>query len=294
MRSLRFLQIFSFALIVSAVPHGDGPSRAQLSKRTLPPLDVFPGDQKSQKHKEMLAKALSDTLLLVQQVSLSYPEDDGSGHYKDIWFKYFPEFDHKKVQGVWKQIMSDPKNPGQVEDRLKTAVIVGQDLVKQQLGIELCDGQTEAYTNPLPAGFDPGLPNTATFTYFCDPAFALPARYGDIKCSTIGDTLSTKMEFLGGTILHEWLHNDAIGAQGTGAGHIGDYSTNEHGRAGYGPCKTRQLHIKNPTKCVKNADSFLYLAYEIIWTKACLGGNSRFKDPVPDNSVGLSPLLVLC
>ena len=154
---------------------------------------------------------------------------------------------------------------------------------------ELCDGDAEAYTNPFPTGFDPGLPTTATFTFFCDPAFTLPGRYGDIKCNKVGDTLSTDMEFLGGTILHEWMHNDGIGAQGTGGAHIGDYSTPQDARAGYGPYKTRQLLINNPSQCIKNADNYLYLAYEIIFTKACLDGANRFKDPVPDTSVSLLP-----
>lgn len=220
-----FFRVLPLALFAAAIPHDIVPSKHQLSKRALPPLDIFPDDSTSQQHKNALSEALSDTLLLVQQVSLSYPGDDGSGPYADIWSKYFPPSDHKKVQGVWNKIMSDPKNPGQGEDIVRTAVIVGTDLVKLQLNVELCDGNTEAYTNPFPAGFDPGLPITATFSFFCDPAFNLPGRYGDITCAKVGDTLSSNMEFLGGTILHEWMHNDGIGAQGTGGAHIGDYST---------------------------------------------------------------------
>lgn len=284
-----FFQVLPLALFAAAIPRGIVPSKHQLSKRALPPLDIFPDDATSQQHKTALSEALSDTLLLVQQVSLSYPGDDGSGPYADIWSKYFPPSDHQKVQGVWNKIISDPNNPGQGEDIVRTAVIVGTDLVKQQLGVDLCDGNTEAYTNPFPAGFDPGLPNTATFTFFCDPAFNLPGRYGDITCANVGDTLSTNMEFLGGTILHEWMHNDGIGAQGTGGAHIGDYSTPQDARAGYGPYKTRQLLINNPSQCITNADNYLWLAYEIIFTKACLGGNSRFNDPVPDTSVILFP-----
>lgn len=81
------------------------------------------------------------------------------------------------------------------------------------------------------------------------------------------------------------MHNDAIGAQGTGGSHIKDYSTAQDQQAGYGPYKTRQLLINDPTQCLTNADSFLWLAYEIIWTKACLSEIKRFKDPAPDNSV---------
>ena len=196
-------QSLFFASLAASLPSQNHAPRDQLSKRALPPLDVFPEDPTGQAHKNALAEALSDTLLLAQQVSLSYPGDDGSGPYKDIWSKYFPESDHSKVQGVWNKIMSDPNNPGQGEDRLKTAVIVGIDLIKINLNVELCEEGAVAYTNPLPAGFDPGLPTTATFTFFCDEAYTLTGRYGDISCSTVGDTVSTKMDFLGGSILHE-------------------------------------------------------------------------------------------
>lgn len=284
-----FFQVLSLALCAAAIPHDIIPSKHQFSKRTLPPLDVFPHDARSQRHKNALREAISDTLLLVQQVSLFYPGDDGSGPYADIWSKYFPPSDHKKVQGVWDKIMSDPKNPGQGGDIVRTAVIVGTDLVKEQLNVELCDGDLKAYTNTSPPGFDPGLPDTATFTFFCDTAFQLPSRYVDITCAKVGDTLSTNMEFLGGTVLHEWMQNDGIGAQGTGGAHIGDYRTRQDARAGYGPYKTRQLLIHNPNQCITNADNYVYLAYEILFTRACLGGTNRFKDAVPDTSVSLSP-----
>ena len=159
---------------------------------------AFPDDATSQDHKSKLSEALSDTLLLVQKVSQSYPGDDGSGPYRDIWSKYFPDSDHTAVQGVWNQIMSDPSNPGQGEDRVSQALISGTDFLKDLAGVDICGADpVEAYTNPLPTGFAPGLPNTGTFTYFCDAAFNLPSRYGDIKCCTVGDTLSSKMEFLG-------------------------------------------------------------------------------------------------
>ena len=115
---------------VSALPQNEVSSGKHLSKRALPDLIFFPSDETSQDHKAKLSAAMSDTLLLVQQVSLSYPGDDGSGPYKDIWSKYFPDTNHKAVQGVWNQIMSDPKNPGQGEDRIKQAIILGEDFAK--------------------------------------------------------------------------------------------------------------------------------------------------------------------
>lgn len=68
MHPLYFFKILPLALFAAAIPHEIIPSRHQLSKRALPPLDIFPDDPTSQQHKNALSEALSDTLLLVQQV----------------------------------------------------------------------------------------------------------------------------------------------------------------------------------------------------------------------------------
>jgi len=60
-----FFQVLPLALFASAIPHDIVPSKHQLSKRALPPLDIFPDDATSQQHKNALSEALSDTLLLV-------------------------------------------------------------------------------------------------------------------------------------------------------------------------------------------------------------------------------------
>lgn len=86
------------------------------------------------------------------------------------------------------------------------------------------------------------------------------------------------------------MHNDNIGKAGTGGAHIADYSTPQDSQAGYGPYKTRQLLKNQPDQCITNADSFLWLAYEILWTKACLSGDTRFKDPAVDNTVATAAL----
>ena len=135
----------------------------------------------------------------------------------------------------------------------------------------------EAYTVPIPPQFrEPHQPDTATVTRFCPTAYTSPLKYSSISCNDVGDTASTKMEFLGAIILHEWFHNDAIGKAAIGV-HIEDVD----GLNGYGPVATRNMRNNRPNDCIRNADSYTWLALEIFWTKHCNHDDKipYFKDP---------------
>ncbi|KAK4696448.1 hypothetical protein P7C71_g1466, partial [Lecanoromycetidae sp. Uapishka_2] len=254
--------------IVSSAPHGDVAKPHQLSKRTLPDFEDWSNGDPIQK--QNLQNALQDSLDLVSRVAQNY------GKYKPIWDKYFPEADHDKVKGVWNQIMSDPTNPGTGEDRLQYCIIIGEDIAKGNAGGDPCAEGAAAYTvNVPPDLLPPGGPSTTTVSYYCPPAFQTALKYSDIKCADLGNTMTTDMDFLGATIMHEWMHNDAIGAAATG-NHIIDVN----GEAGYGPAAVRNLLINTPTECVNNADSYTWLALEVFWTQLCLGNTIPFyKDP---------------
>ena len=251
----------------SSAPHGEVTNPRQLSKRTLPDFEDWPNGDPNQ---QTLRNALPDSLDLVSRVASNYDK------YKAIWDKYFPEADHDKVKGVWNQIMSDPADPGTGEDRLQYCIIIGFDLTKGNAGGDSCAEGAAAYTLPVSSGFlPPGGPPTTTLSYYCPPAFQTALKYSDISCNDLGDTMSTKMDFLGATIMHEWMHNDAIGAAATGQ-HIIDVN----GEDGYGPTAVRNLLINTPDQCVKNADSYTWLALEVFWTALCLQNTIPFyKDP---------------
>lgn len=259
-----------FVSTASCAPHRDVSNLHQLSKRSLPAFDDWDPTDPDYPNLQILRNALQDSLDLVSRVALDYDL------YKPIWDKYFPEADHDKVKGVWNQIMSDPTNPGTGEDRLQDCVILGFDLSKGNAGDDPCADGAAAYTVQVAPGvIPPGSPPTTTVSYYCPPAFLTPLKYSDISCTDLGDTVSTEMDFLGATIMHEWMHNDAIGAAATGK-HI----TDVNGQAGYGPAGTRNLLINTPTECVDNADSYTWLALEVFWTKLCLGNTIPFyKDP---------------
>ncbi len=87
------------------------------------------------------------------------------------------------------------------DEKLKNFVILGFDFqkdVRDHCGAEGAD----AYTSPVPDFISP-KPQTAT--YFCPKAFDLPTTKNDLRCVKLGDTLSADMDFLGATILHEWM-----------------------------------------------------------------------------------------
>lgn len=236
-----------------------------IAKRTFPIFEEegsFPdgGEDK-------LKAALPDAIDLVVRVTENY---DG---YSDIWAKYFPQGDHATVMKVFQQIFSDPANPGQGEDRVKNCRIFGIDFIKEWQGDDICAEGAAAYTSNIPDGTPPWNDNGVSLTHFCPPAYSETARYTDISCNDIGDTVNAEMDFLGATILNEWLHNDAIGKAVTGT-HIADVG----GQNAYGPYNTRRMLVDTPDQCKNNADSYTWLALEVFWTKLCLR-DPRYRDP---------------
>ena len=236
------------------------------SKRTFPKFVDWPREQAD--NQRILKDALPDAIDLVAHVADSYDK------YKPIWDKYFPESDHDRVKAVWQRIVSDPTNPGTGEDRLKDCHIIGWDLSRNNRGGDPCAKGNQAYTIPIPPKhLDPGQSPDATLTYFCPAAFVSAHRYSEISCADLGDTVSVKMDFLGATIVHEFLHNKDVGQAAIGP-HIEDIDES------YGPTKTRNLRNAKPEQCVVNADNYTWLALEVLWTKLCLHPNiPYFKDP---------------
>ncbi|KAI0506306.1 hypothetical protein F5B22DRAFT_660390 [Xylaria bambusicola] len=236
-------------------------------KRTFPTFedenDFQPGQE------DQIKAALPDAIDLVARLTENYDQ------YSDIWAKYFPVADHDTVKKVFQQIVSDPTNPGEGEDRLKDCRVAGFDFLPVTSGEDACAEGATAYTSNF-------LESDHTYkgvsrTHFCPPAYQQKARYSDISCNDIGDTLNTKMDFLGATILHEWLHNDAVGKAVTGT-HIIDVD----GQNGYGPYNTRRLLRDSPDQCKNNADSYTWLALEVFWTKLCLRNTPYNDPPAPD------------
>lgn len=209
----------------------------QLCKRAFP---IFIDTQDFQPGQEdMLKAALPDAIDLVTQVLSNYDL------YKDIWLKYFPERDHEKVQNVFKRIVSGPSNPGEGEDRVALCRISGFDMGIVNPRIDDCIQGSLAYTFPWPADkISPEMPEGSSYTHFRPAAYQQTLKYNQMDCKAFDDTLNDSMDFLGATVLHEWLHNDQIGQAATG-NRIKDVG----GAKGYGMmahnnplCPWRHLH----------------------------------------------------
>ncbi|WPG99252.1 Hypothetical protein R9X50_00206300 [Acrodontium crateriforme] len=118
------------------------------------------------------------------------------------------------------------------------------------------------------------LAYTATFivdggtiarTHVCDEGYKLPAL-SKVTCNSLGDTVSNKMDILGGILLQQWIHFDAIGKDNMGR-HVGDVPN------GYGPANVRELL---PTDQAKNAANYRWFALETFWRVTC---KRTFADP---------------
>ena len=176
---------------------------------------------------------------------------------------------------MFSRTLFDPTNPGTGEYRIAHCTIIGIDVAKDNQGGDPCAEGADAYTIAVPPGVIPDSHPDDTITYFCPVAYTRTPRYNQISCAALGDTMSTKMDFIGATIMHEWLHNDGIGKAALGF-HIEDVD----GEAGYGPLATRQMRTNKPDQCVENADSYTWLALEVFWTTLCLHKDiPYYKDP---------------
>lgn len=167
--------------------------------------------------------ALPDAIDLATRVQQDYKL------YKDIWSKYFPESDHPTVQKVFQNIVSDPSSPGEGLDAIALCRISGLDFSTVNPSVGGCS-VASAYTFKWPSDFvNDEMPAGSSYTYLCPGAYKETARYSDITCSQLTDTLNDGMDFLGATIMHEWLHNDGIGKAATETD-----ITDVNGENGYG------------------------------------------------------------
>ncbi|KAI9149907.1 hypothetical protein HJFPF1_09653 [Paramyrothecium foliicola] len=261
MAALRLLPSFLLATSVAAAPLVSQPHA--LLKREFPEFEDEHNFGEGQE--DIIKNALPDAIDLVTRVTENY---EG---YKDIWSNYFPEDDHETVMEVFQRIVPEADDPGEGDDRLKNARISGYNFFPAMGKGDPCAEGSAAYTsnwvdekeNPL--GF--------SRTHFCPPAYEQPPKYEDMKCTDLGDTVSDKMDFLGATVMHEWIHNDDIGTEV-----IGERIIDVDGLKGYGPANVRRMLSDNPEKVKLNADSYTWLAIEVFWTKLCLK-DDRYKAP---------------
>ncbi|KAI9170577.1 hypothetical protein HJFPF1_00045 [Paramyrothecium foliicola] len=269
MTAIKLLPSFLLVASVASAPLETQPHA--LFKREFPAFEDEDDFQSGQQDK--IKRALPDAIDLAVRVAEEYDA------YKDIWSHYFPEDDHETVMDVFKRIVPDPEDPEEGDERLKDCRISGYNFWPSMGHEDICAEGDAAYT--VNWVDEEGNFEGYSRTHFCAPAYEQVQKYEDIKCNDLGDAVGDKMDFLGATVLHEWLHNDNIGKEATGE-HIVDVD----GRNGYGPANTRRILSDSPEQAKLNADSYTWLALEVFWTKLCLK-DDRYEAPGDEGIVGV-------
>lgn len=251
------LEYAFLASTISAAPHPQH-SEQQLAKRATPIFDLFAANDPNQ---ATLMAAIPDA---IQMARLAQDRTT----WQSIYDKYFPTAVQAQVAQVFNNIVPDPvNNPTVGSANLANARFNGLDLMTFSARGSSCALGSWAYSIPFPLGFGilyPPAVSGSTSVYVCPLGYTLPNLASSIDCDSLGTETSDAMDFLGATILHEWMHNPLLGAAATG-NPITDYN----GQAGYGPDATLDLLQDNPDACITNADSFTWLALEIYWSNEC-------------------------
>jgi len=120
---------------------------------------------------------------------------------------------------------------------------------------------------------------TNTYAYFtrdigrfhvCDKGLKQPTAATDIKCQDLGTQVSSKMESLTSTIVHEFMHWDKTGDTAPNSvGHITDVIY------GAGSC-SRLRDGGDKQKTFINADSYMWMAVNAYYNSIC---GKSFGDP---------------
>ncbi|OAF99062.1 uncharacterized protein CC84DRAFT_1191530 [Paraphaeosphaeria sporulosa] len=205
---------------------------------------------------EKTETAINDALELASYVT-SYIDDDN-----DIYPHYFDEADRAEI----KRIFVDLTNGQKGNDYLDKILIQKSD------DDNLCDDQTLAYSN------DEDTENP--YIVLCPNSFkkkavtALPSKDIDDEdaldfytvCAKdggdLGDTVSYRMNTLGMTLLHEYMHMDSMIKAS-----FGSIVDNPNGNDGYGPVNVYDKIPKDQARL--NADSYAYYASHVLWTALC-------------------------
>ncbi|KAI1180322.1 hypothetical protein F4777DRAFT_310827 [Nemania sp. FL0916] len=221
--------------------------------------DDLPDTDPSPSNLDKVETAFQDAIELTSYVLLFIDTDN------DVFPHYFDPNDRAEI----KRIFSLINNGDQGADML------GNILVQTTDSNGLCDGRTLSYLNNGESGAaDP------PYIVLCPEAFnkkAVTALNGKSPqdpdandyyagCTEDGgeidQNVSYVMNTLGMTLLHEYMHYDAMIASS-----FGSIVDNPNGAAGYGPVNVYDNLDKSLARV--NADSYAYYASQVLWTALC-------------------------
>lgn len=166
------------------------------------------------------------------------------------------------VAGVFKKILgNDPNNPG---NPLLGDITISPDFPNAKGKLTCADPSTMA------AMRDHKSDNPTII--LCDPAAlghgGIGKSYGNVPkvtCASLDPRVSWRMDTLGSVLLHEYTHWEKL---------VVPPLTSETDDLSYGPYEVRFDLDKD--KATNNADSYTWLANEVLWTTIC---TQQFGDP---------------
>lgn len=234
------------------------------------PETEYPDTDPHPNHLDQLETAIQDAFELCSYVltDAAYGIDTDS----PIFNKYFDEGDRAGVKSVFQTISP---SAGVGNDLLDNVLLQNEDPDGK------CDDRTLAasylersdpFIVTCPSLFNKkavtslkGAENTDDYNIICDELLS-----GDEYTGT--GALSYKMNSLGMTLLHEYMHYDAMLQTIFGAPIIDQEDANGE-PIGYGPVQVRAL---SKSLSPFNADSYAYYAAEVLWSTLC---QADFSDP---------------
>lgn len=248
-------------------------ARQSLSKRAEPDLgDDLPDIIPHPKQLDQVETAFKDALELAAYVLKEFDDDE------TIFPNYFDEADRANIRKVYEAIGGTPAEP---DGDLPGNDLLSNILVQITDTEDKCDSQTLAYTNDgdteepyivlCPSAFKKkavnplnGAPNPSTNP--ADADYYLTCQ--DTVANSDGH-VSYRMNSLGATLLHEYMHYDTL---------IYDIFSESiiDQPGGYGPGGVYNNLEKNLAKL--NAASYVYYASEVLWSTRC---GASFEAPRP-------------
>ncbi|KAL8916908.1 MAG: hypothetical protein Q9208_008272 [Pyrenodesmia sp. 3 TL-2023] len=195
-----------------------------------------------------------------------------TGSDNTIFLHYFNEGDKDNVKKVFETVLGTtivPEDPRTGNDMLSTVLVQKND------PFIYCVGRTLAYFKNPDAG-DPD--DEGEYLVLCPNAFnkkgvndiegaenPADAKFY-ITCAELyaNGHVSYLMNFLGATLLHEYLHYEAM-IQPV----FGKFIVDEDDEDGYGPVNVYTGGLLDRSKAITNADSYTYFALEAMWTERC-------------------------
>ncbi|KAJ5887384.1 hypothetical protein N7495_007425 [Penicillium taxi] len=242
------MHLKTLAVSLLAVPLLASPlsteSKTSIAKRTIPSIEEF-----DETDKIRIKNGFSDAMKIAKSVLTSK-----ASIVDPILAKYFDKEDKTKVLEVYEKITGGSLAQYSGNTLLSQITVVDEGY--PGWGHMSCGKDDDMGEIHL---FDTSNPILVVCDYALDRG-NIDKGYDDIPavtCDNIGDTVGSKMDTLGSTILHEYTHWKDLVVPPL------DASTQDYAYGAYA-----SQHLDNKKK-IMNAENYNWFATEVFWTAKC-------------------------